>query len=209
MAETEADPTKQPREPTPPSAAHQLSASVQSAWMSEDTSKETEVTDTCSFSQDTVKLVHPQPCLFIRISSSPSKRTLVWQRPSSWSLWPKRLPGGRSRSSQKSNAEVTKDKKTHMKTRGKHQEHKRMTQEHRAPAHSSHHSSAILDKQRSNEKKHCSRWWLVRSESHLHQCPTTFDLMMLVLANVRRGAVSSSGGRARESFGDLTPNSDP
>ncbi|XP_072772071.1 3-oxo-5-alpha-steroid 4-dehydrogenase 2b isoform X3 [Nerophis lumbriciformis] len=50
--ETGADPTKQPR---PPSAAHQLSASVQSAWMCEDAFKETEVSDTCSFSQDTVK----------------------------------------------------------------------------------------------------------------------------------------------------------
>ncbi|XP_061744696.1 thimet oligopeptidase-like isoform X1 [Nerophis ophidion] len=94
--ETGADSTKQPRKPTPPSAAHQLSASVQSAWMSEDTSKETEVSDTCSFSQDTVKLVqlstsspdsavlslHPhllqslqtlQSCLFIHISSSLSR----------------------------------------------------------------------------------------------------------------------------------------
>ncbi|XP_061749045.1 uncharacterized protein LOC133547384 isoform X2 [Nerophis ophidion] len=32
----------------------------------------------------------PQSCLFIRISSSLSKQTLVWQRPSSWSPWPKR-----------------------------------------------------------------------------------------------------------------------
>ncbi|XP_061742056.1 heme-binding protein 2 isoform X2 [Nerophis ophidion] len=51
--ETGADPSKQPRQPTP------LSASVQSAWMSDDMSKETEVSDTCSPSQDTAKPLRP------------------------------------------------------------------------------------------------------------------------------------------------------